>query len=151
MRSRYWIVRWRIGWRGTVHAGTKCSKPGGEVAEWLLDVGHSLKKGRSDGVDVCQSHAIDMEVDGIVHSTVKGILDVVDQLVGDIAHVTMTKDSYESKVTTLKGSIQGNSGVTSVMEQKVIILEEDEIMDRFSAIPSIRFSDRLHDQVGANM
>ncbi|KAK8662953.1 hypothetical protein V6N13_024839 [Hibiscus sabdariffa] len=92
-----------------------------------------------------------MEVDGIVHSTVKGILDVVDQLVGDIAHVTMTKDSYESKVTTLKGSIQGNSGVTSVMEQKVIILEEDEIMDRFSAIPSIRFSDRLHDQVGANM
>ncbi|KAK8622033.1 hypothetical protein V6N13_097660 [Hibiscus sabdariffa] len=32
MRSCYWIVRWR----GMVDTGTKCSKPGGEVAEWLV-------------------------------------------------------------------------------------------------------------------
>ncbi|KAK9020797.1 hypothetical protein V6N11_010811 [Hibiscus sabdariffa] len=52
-----------------------------------------------------------------------------------------------------KSSGAGERGkpAATLTDEEVIILEEDMIVEKHGAIPSIQFSDRVHDQVDRNM
>ncbi|KAL4311375.1 hypothetical protein GQ457_01G022070 [Hibiscus cannabinus] len=85
-----------------------------------------------------------------------------DQSVGSTVVETdmnqQTEGNQDGEKSTYVGKVMANcsvgigaNGPTSFREDDVTILEDDIILDRNRPIPSIQFSDRVHDQIDHNL
>ncbi|KAK8503518.1 hypothetical protein V6N12_066205 [Hibiscus sabdariffa] len=70
---------------------------------------------------------------------------------GDVDTDQGKKESYASMAAKSSGAGVRGKPAATLTDEEVIILEEDVIVDKSGAIPSIQFSDRVHDQVNCNM
>ncbi|KAK8648888.1 hypothetical protein V6N13_129630 [Hibiscus sabdariffa] len=61
------------------------------------------------------------------------------------------KASYAHMVAKSGSDEERGKSAATLTDEEVVILENDVLVDRRGAIPSIEFSDRVHDQVDRNM
>ncbi|KAL4388825.1 hypothetical protein GQ457_09G008060 [Hibiscus cannabinus] len=61
------------------------------------------------------------------------------------------KASYAHMVAKSGSDEERGKSAATLTDEEVVILENDVLVDRRGAIPSIQFSDRVHDQVDRNM
>ncbi|KAL4362433.1 hypothetical protein GQ457_04G029140 [Hibiscus cannabinus] len=61
------------------------------------------------------------------------------------------KASYAHMVAKSGSGEERTKSAATLTDEEIVILENDVLVDRCGAIPSIQFSDRVHDQVDRNM
>ncbi|KAK8612360.1 hypothetical protein V6N13_092476 [Hibiscus sabdariffa] len=65
---------------------------------------------------------------------------------GDEGSERNAKETYASMVAKLNNAEERGKSTAMITDEEVVILEEDVIVEKDVAIPSIKFSDRVHDQ-----
>ncbi|KAK8494328.1 hypothetical protein V6N11_048020 [Hibiscus sabdariffa] len=59
--------------------------------------------------------------------------------------------TYAIKLVSTGKNVQEGNDISGFLEQEVIITTEDIIVNNTGLIPSIHFSDKVHDQIDHNM
>ncbi|KAK8560300.1 hypothetical protein V6N12_013099 [Hibiscus sabdariffa] len=65
--------------------------------------------------------------------------------------VAATKASYAFVTTTGSDVNMRNNLKATTIDEEIVVLEEDVILKRDEAIPSIQFLDKVHDQINCNL
>ncbi|KAL4369394.1 hypothetical protein GQ457_05G014800 [Hibiscus cannabinus] len=130
-----------------VCSGPTLERSGSPLAD---DIQRDIKKLRGPKTAILADSSAPMEFDES-HSGKEGLVEVVDLSSehGRDSGVTSGKSrvSYASVVgRSLKGDEQEQDGVV-LDPNKVIVLDEDCVVNRDGQFPTIRFSTRVHDQV----
>ncbi|KAK8596696.1 hypothetical protein V6N12_065176 [Hibiscus sabdariffa] len=103
-------------------------------------------------VESTQMLASAMDADGEALAAVDEHIDDQDRAGGGtVDPERKNKGSYASKVVASTVTNCDGGSVSSLMDKDVIMMEEDVIIDKSRAVPSIQFSDRVHHQVYHNM
>ncbi|KAK8509966.1 hypothetical protein V6N11_028973 [Hibiscus sabdariffa] len=76
---------------------------------------------------------------------------VMDANRDELDPIGTDKVSYVNMVVGSNGLDEDVARVSGFIDKDVIIMQEDIILDQFGFIPSIQFSDRVHDQIDHNM
>ncbi|KAL4308431.1 hypothetical protein GQ457_01G006790 [Hibiscus cannabinus] len=120
-----------------------------------LDSDRFSKKGHNEVPEIMHGTASDMDAEGELQS-VSGdeLLQKTGSRTADAVLIDPANPGKESYVIKLLGAQKiGGIGDSSksFSDAEIIILDDDVLLDRSGAIPSIQFSNRVHDQVDRNM